>query len=237
MEAKLIDLPSVERRLAKLTRDFELTENLYNMYQQKRIEAKLAEASTVSNIRMLDPPGRGSTRLISPKKKQNQQTALIIGILLPGVLLVVFEILSNQVRYMQDVTNQIKLPVVGKLAHSRANKYLPTREYPWAGITESFRTLHAKIKYLMMDEDKNVIAITSGSSGEGKTFCAMNLSVVLAGAGKKVLLIGMDLRRPRIHAVFETGNDEGLTTYLIGNNSKEEIIRETGIKNLFLMNS
>jgi tyrosine-protein kinase Etk/Wzc len=237
LEAQLLDLPAVERQLAKLTRDYELTDNLYNLYQQKRIEAKLAEAATVSNMRVLAPPTKESAILVSPKKKNNFQIAAIFGLLIPFVFLFITEIFTNRVRDIHDINGGIDLPVLGKIAHSKANSYLPSSEFPWAAITESFRTLHAKLKYMLTEPDMNVIAITSGSSGEGKTFCAMNLATVIAGAGKKVLLLELDLRRPKIHEVFRIDNREGLTTYLIGTSKKETIIRNTHIPNLYILNA
>jgi capsular exopolysaccharide synthesis family protein len=147
------------------------------------------------------------------------------------------ELFIGKVRSIHDINGGIDLPVLGKIAHSRANSYLPSSEFPWAAITESFRTLHAKLQYMLTETHMNVIAITSGSSGEGKTFCAMNLATVIAGAGKKVLLLELDLRRPKIYEVFSIDNSEGLTTYLIGNSKKEDIIRDTHIKNLHILNA
>ncbi|MBN1598507.1 MAG: polysaccharide biosynthesis tyrosine autokinase [Bacteroidales bacterium] len=237
IEVELLNLPTVERHLAKLTRDFQLTENLYNLYQQRRIEAKLAEASTVSKIRMLDPPDRETAIMVEPKKRQNIQIGVLLALLIPAVLFIIYDLITNQVREFQDILIHVNLPVVGKIVHSRANFDLPTKEFPWAAITESFRTLLAKLKYLLVNPKQNVIAITSGSSGEGKTFCAMNLATIIAASGKKVLLMGLDLRRPKIHEVFNINNNTGLTTYLIGKSTREEIIHETYQNNLFLMNS
>ena len=237
VEGDLLNLPTIERQLAKLTRNFQLTENLYNLYQQKRIEAKLAEASTVSNVRMLDPPDRESAIMVKPKKKQNIQIAVLLGLFIPAIFLIFYELIISRVREISDITNEINLPQLGKIVHSKANMYLPTVEFPWAAITESFRSLHARLNYLLLDPKDNVIAITSGASGEGKTFCAINLATVIAASGKKVLLIGLDLRRPKIHEVFEINNETGLTTYLIGNTLKKDLIHETFLKNLYLLNS
>lgn len=236
-ERELMNLPLIERQLAKLTRDFELTENLYDLYQQKRIEARLAEASTASNVRMLDPPDKESAIMVRPRKSQNLQIAALLGLTFPVLLIILIELITNKVRDMHEVSAKVAIPVVGKLNHSKSNIYLPTEKYPWAAITESFRTLHAKLKYMLIDESQKIIAVTSGTSGDGKTFCAMNLAQVMAAAGNKTLLIGLDLRRPKIHEVYQLSNDSGLTTYLIGNNSLEETILPTNTKNLFLINS
>lgn len=237
LENELINLPATERQLMKLTRDFEMTENLYNLYQQKRIEAKLAKASTVSNMRMLDPPEKQSAVMVSPKEVQNIQLALILGLLIPLALLVIIELASDRIRDVKDLKVDIDIPVIGKLSHSSSEAYLPAKMYPWSAITESFRTLHAKLKYILPDNEKNIIAITSASSSEGKTFCAMNLSTVMASAGKKVVLIGLDLRRPKIEDVFQIDNQQGLTTYLIGNTDEDSIIHSTDINNLYIINS
>jgi tyrosine-protein kinase Etk/Wzc len=231
-ESNLLNLPGIERQLAKLNRDFELTENLYNLYQQKRIEANLGKASTVSKIRVLDPATNDRAILISPKKVQNYQIAFILGLIFPLIIIILKELLSNRIVDFKEIKDKFKSPVIGKLMHSRAQHELPAVEFPWSGITESLRTLHAKIGYILPENDLRVISITSAGSGEGKTFCALNLAAVIALTGKKVLIMGLDLRRPKIHDVFGLSNINGLTNYLVERCEIEDIIESSHIKNL-----
>lgn len=235
LHRELLNLPLAERKLLKLQRDFELTENLYNQYQQKRIEANLAKASTVSKIRILDEADRASAVMVSPKAKQNQRMAVVLGLLFPLGVIVVRSILSNKILETNEVKNHLNSSVIGKIVHSRAKADLPTHEFTWSAITESFRTLYAKLNYLMPAEKLQVMAVTSGASGEGKTFCAANLAAVMASSGKKVLLIGMDLRKPKIHQIFNLDNEIGISTYLVNRTKLEDIIIDTGIQNLSII--
>ena len=89
------------------------------------------------------------------------------------------------------------------------------------------------VQYMLFDDNKKVIAITSSISGEGKTFCALNLAAVISMTHKKTLLIGLDLRKPKLHNNFKVSNDIGMTTYLIDKCNIEDIIFETSVEGLY----
>lgn len=101
-----------------------------------------------------------------------------------------------------------------------------------SSIAESFRSLRTNLQYFFDTEDKKIITINSTISGEGKTFCAVNLASVIAISNKKTILIGLDLRKPKLHKVLNINNDIGMSTYLIGKNSINEVIQKTEVENL-----
>ncbi len=114
---------------------------------------------------------------------------------------------------------------------------MPVAENPRSSLAESFRALRTNLQYILKEKMNGVIAVTSAVSGEGKTFCAVNLACIVAMSGKKTLLIGLDLRKPKIHKIFNLENDEGLSTYLIGKTDYKSVIHETNINNLFVATS
>jgi capsular exopolysaccharide synthesis family protein len=113
------------------------------------------------------------------------------------------------------------------VAHSNKTTNLVVSQNPKSAVSETFRSLRSNLKYLASDQENTIILITSGISGEGKTFCSINLSSVLALSEKRTILVGVDLRKPRIFNDFGLNNDLGLSNYLIGKSSREEVIQAT----------
>ena len=109
---------------------------------------------------------------------------------------------------------------------------LPVFENPKSALAESFRSLRANLQYLLKNETHKIISISSTISGEGKTFCSANLAAILAMAGKKTLLVSLDLRKPKIHKLFRIDNSVGISSYLAGISPLEKIIHSTNIDNL-----
>jgi capsular exopolysaccharide synthesis family protein len=116
--------------------------------------------------------------------------------------------------------------------HNNRPTALVIANHPKSQVSEAFRNLRSNISYLRADGNQKVIMVTSTVSGEGKTFISMNISSVLAIGGYKTLLIGVDLRKPKIFQDFKLDNSVGLTNYLIGKAEKNTIIQPTGIANL-----
>jgi len=114
---------------------------------------------------------------------------------------------------------------------------LVVHENPKSNIAESFRALRTNLQYMLTGPLGKVISIHSTNPGEGKSFSAINLSAILAVNNKKVLLIGADLRKPRLHKVFKLSNENGLSTYLIGVDTIDQIIMPTAIENLSFLPS
>ncbi|MBT3209654.1 MAG: CpsD/CapB family tyrosine-protein kinase, partial [Bacteroidetes bacterium] len=115
---------------------------------------------------------------------------------------------------------------------------MPVFDKPKSSLAESFRSLRTNLEYLLSEAEKKVIILTSTVSGEGKTFCAINLASIIAMSDKKVLLIGMDLRKPKIQKAFAMlKNDIGMSTYLIKKSNIDEIIQTTNIRNLSVIPS
>jgi capsular exopolysaccharide synthesis family protein len=140
---------------------------------------------------------------------------------------------NDRVIDRKDVERKTKIPVIGYISHSEGKNEIAVAEKPGSSLAESFRSVRTAIKYFVKENEVAVIAITSTISSEGKTFISINMAAITAMLGKKVLLIGLDLRKPRINKVFEYQDSPGMSTYLSGNCEYEEIIRETQVKNLF----
>ncbi len=233
VEAELNRLPGTERRLINIQRKFDLNNTVYNYLLEKKAEAGIARASTVSDNRIIDYAQTFNSSRISPKPRQNYSMALILGLLIPAILILVIDYLNNKIIDKKDIEKGTKAPVLGYISHNSLQTEIPVVEKPGSTLAESFRSVRTNLKYFIKDTKNPVISVSSTISSEGKTFISINLAAIIALNNNKVLLVGLDLRKPRIHKIFGIDNDNGISNYLIGQEKFENIIFETGIENLW----
>lgn len=232
-EKQLGNLPASERQLIAVQRNYALLENLYVYLMQKLSEASISKAANTSDIVPVNPPMRGGA--ISPKPAQNYSMAAVIGLAIPFILFVLFELLNNKVQSKEDIEKMSTIPFIGGVGHNSSGNNLTVRERPKSGVAESFRALRSNLNYFTGNRNKQVFMVSSSISGEGKTFTTINLSTVFALSGRKTLIVGADMRRPKIFEDFKCNNNAGLSTYLSGISSFQEIVQATEIENLFLV--
>jgi len=233
VEIDINKLPSTERKLIGIQRKFDLNNTVYTYLLEKRSESGIARASNVSDNRIIDPASFFSSALIKPKTRKNLIIAILLGLILPMAIIALIDFFNDRVMDKSDIERKTKVPVIGYIGHSDAKNKIAVVEKPGSALSESFRSVRTAIKYFVKENNVAVIAVTSTISSEGKTFISVNLAAITAMLGKKVLLIGLDLRKPRIDKVFEFQDSPGMSTFLSGNCGYEEIIRETQINNLF----
>lgn len=233
LERKLQTLPEAERRLVNIRRNYSLNENLFVFLEQKRAEAGISKASTTSDITIVNPPRAGST--ITPKTTQNYILFGGVGLIFPFVFFLIVELLNNKVQSREDIERVTSIPFIGGIGHKQEDSNLVVNEKPKSALAESFRALRSNLNYFTEGKDKKVFMITSSLSGEGKTFTTINLACVFALSGKKTIIIGADLRKPKIYSDFGLHNDKGLSTYLSGLTPLAEVLQQTEIDNLSLI--
>jgi capsular exopolysaccharide synthesis family protein len=226
-------LPTTERKLIKIQRQYDLNNTVYTYLLEKRAESSIAKASNVPDNRIIDHASIFSSGLIKPRTRYNNIIALILGFALPMVSLVLIDYFNDKVIDKRDVERRTKVPVIGYISHKDGKSLIPVVEKPGSSFAESFRSVRTSIKYFIKENEKPVIAVSSTISSEGKTFISINLAAIIAMLGKKVLLVGLDLRKPRIDKAFKFDTSPGMSAYLSGSCSYEEVIKSTQISNLF----
>ena len=232
-EDMLKTLPSVERELINIERHYDLSENIYLLLMTKRTEAGILSAGNVSDAKVVEPAIIQSGVLVSPNKSQNNILALLIGIFLPFTVFTLIELFYTKITGPGDIEKNSNIPYLGYIASNNTGFDLIVNEKPKSRITESFRNIRSNIEFILPKHKKaKTMLFTSSISGEGKTFCAINIATVYAISGKKTILIGADLRKPKMFLTFTENNDVGISTYLSGISSKEEIINNSKIENL-----
>jgi capsular exopolysaccharide synthesis family protein len=141
---------------------------------------------------------------------------------------------DSKIREIKEFDKLQKAVVIGAVGHSVGSNDVSVYENPKSALAESFRALRTNLQYLLREANDKVISITSTISGEGKTFCAINLASILAMSNKKVVLMGLDLRKPKLHKVLNISNEVGISTYLIHKTELEAIIHPTKVPNMFV---
>ena len=219
-------------------RKYNITEANYNYLKQKSYEAGTAIAANVSDIKVLDKAKDIGQAPIYPKGSFNYLVALMLGTVLPLLFIVIKEILDNKISSVEEIEKMYKIPVLGVLGRNKTENRLAVFQNPNSTIAESFRALRSNIQFMFKRDSKSkTIVITSSVSKEGKTMTAINMATVFALSGKKTVLVGFDLRKPKMHEDFGFDNKIGIVNYLIGEKSLEEVTRKSEIEYLDVITS
>jgi len=234
IEKEINRLPQSERSLVNIEREYKLNNELYTFLLEKRAEAGIAKASNVSSNKILDQAVPQNAQQQTPKRSQNYMIALVLGLGIPGAVILALDFLNTKIEDKKDIERNTNIPILGTVGHNDTHSEIAVYIDPKSSIAESFRTVRTNLQYVLRDQNQKVIMITSTISGEGKTFAAVNLSAIMAMANKKVLLVGLDLRKPSLHKIYDIPNETGISTYLSNQSNYGQIIKETYIDNLFL---
>ncbi len=233
IEKQLSLLPASERQLIAVQRNYSLLENLYVFLMQKLSEAGISMAANTSDVIAINPPMKGGQ--LSPKPIRNYSIAALLGLIFPFAIFVLIEIVDTKVQSKEDIDKVSSIPFVGGIGHKSGASNLIVSERPKSGVSESFRALRSNLNYFTGNEAKQIFMVSSSISGEGKTFTTINLATVFALSGKKTLIVGADMRRPKIFEDFKRDNATGLSTFLSGISSFDEVVQDTDIENLFFV--
>lgn len=211
---KISDAPVQEKEYLSIARQQEIQANLYLMLLQKREENNITLASTANNARVIDEPLAGGR--VFPQPAQIYMMAGVLGLALPVGIIFLLGLLHFKIETRGDIEQLTRLPIVGDIPLSPMAEANPIviAENRNELMEEVFRSVRTNLQYLLQPEQK-VILFTSTTAHEGKSFCAGNLSTSLAFMGKKVVIVGLDIRKPGLNKVFKLSNKErGITQYL-----------------------
>lgn len=213
------EVPTQERSLNNIIRQQEIKVELYLMLLQKREENYISLNSTAAKARVIDAPR--STGQVSPKTKVIMLGALVLGLCFPVGLIYLLGLLRYRIEGREDVEMLTKIPVLADIPLAPKSLdgelSLAVRENSNDMMEEAFRGLRTNLRFIL-SEKENVIACTSCIPGEGKTFVSTNLAMSLALLGKRVIIVGLDIRKPRLVKLFGLSSDHrGITTFLSSN--------------------
>ncbi len=234
VEKQIGFLPLAERQLISIQRNYSLLENLYVFLMQKMSEAEISKASSTSDIVSVNPPMLAGGA-ITPKISQNYLFATILGLGLPILAFVLIELFNTRIQSKEDIDKITSIPFIGGIGHKKSLNNLEVLNSPKSSIAESFRALRSNLNYFIDQKTKATFLISSSISGEGKTFTSINLASIFALTGKKTLIVGADMRKPKIYQDLQLNNDRGLSTYLSGLDSFDGVVQKTSVNDLLDM--
>ena len=237
---RISNAPGQERAYVSIARQQEIKAGLYLMLLQKREENAIALAATANNAKIIDEAIADDIP-VSPKRSMIYLIALVLGVGIPVGIIYLVELTKFKIEGRADVEKLTSVPVVGDIPltdeKNDKNGSIAVFENKNNLMSETFRNIRTNLQF-MLDNDQKVILVTSTVSGEGKSFVSSNLAISLSLLGKKVVIVGLDIRKPGLNKVFQLSNKErGITQYLSNPETDlMELIQPSDVnKNLFIL--
>lgn len=227
---RISNAPGQERQFVGISRQQEIKAGLYLMLLQKREENAIALAATANNAKIIDEAIADDVP-VSPKYSMIYFVAFVLGLGIPVSIIYVIGLTKYKIEDRFDVEKLTNLPLVGNIPLAEEKKgSIAVFENNNNLMSETFRTIRTNIQY-MLSENKKVILVTSTVSGEGKSFISANLAISLSLLGKKVLLVGLDIRRPGLNKIFnQSRKEKGITPFLVNPDMDlMELIQPSGV--------
>jgi capsular exopolysaccharide synthesis family protein len=224
---ELSALPATELKLQALQRKFELNDEIYTYLLTKHAEAQVAQASNFPSYEIIDPARNLDHSIIAPRRMLNYLIAIILGFSIPASFILMLEFFNTRIRSISDIERITNVPVIGNIIRSRKTfSPLDLNKISYSMTAESIRMLRTNIQ-ITNGKEKKVILVTSSRSHEGKTFTSIHLAKGFSMLKKRVVLVGFDLRKPKLGEMMKHPNNYGTSTFLATEQHLDEIIQPT----------
>jgi len=231
-------LPEKQQKLIKYQRNFNFNDDTYRYLMQRLAEAQILKASNTPDNEIIDEARMATTYLIKPRSSMNYLIALIIGLLIPALYLFLKDFFNVSINDRKDVEKLTKFPIIGQVAQVENKDPLVVINSPKAPIAEAFRAIRTNIEFITQGKSKSTILVTGDMQGIGKTFNSINMASIYALYGKKTVLLGFDMRKPKLFQEFGLTNNIGLSSFLSNKEPLENVIQpSTKIPSLDIITS
>ena len=234
---RISEAPGQEREFVSIARQQEIKAGLYLMLLQKREENAITLAATANNAKIIDD-AIADDAPVSPKRKMIYLIALVLGVGIPVGVIYLLELTKFKIEGRSDVEKLTSVPIVGDIPLTDEKQgAIAVFENQNNLMSETFRNIRTNLQF-MLENDKKVILVTSTVSGEGKSFISANLAISLSLLGKKVVIVGLDIRKPGLNKVFNIPRKEiGITQYLANpENNLMDLVQLSDVsKNLYIL--
>jgi tyrosine-protein kinase Etk/Wzc len=233
---QIAEMPTAERDLFGLTRDFDINDKVYSFLSEKKLDAEISNAGMLPGATIIDL-AQPNLSPISPDVRAIHRSALIFGLAIGLGLIVLIRVLNPYIYDKETVESLTTIPIIGVIRKfpeeiDEYSSQILAISKPKSIFAESVRSVRTNLSFLASEKKSKVICITSEVAGEGKSFVAVNLSSTLSLIDKKVILIAADLRRSKLHKTFRVPNDLGLSNYLAHQCEMNDIVNNSGQANL-----
>lgn len=228
------EMPSKERGLLKISRRLQVNEKMYLYLLEKKANTIIARAGIVSETKVIEKAR--PTGLKSPNKTRFILIFLLFGVAITAFVIFIKEVFYRKIKSLEELDRLTSIPILGQVYSLKSYSGIGQLiQQPKSRLAEAFRSIRAKIAFMKApSKGAQKILISSIGPGEGKTFNSINLAIALSQANKKVLLVELDMHKPRIYKAFKLEASIGLSSYLSGKAKLDEIIQKTEFDNLNL---
>jgi len=225
-------IPKTQRDLLSIQRKVDVNEKMYVYLLERRANTIIARAGILPQTSVIETAH--SVGVVKPNKRKISYSFLFVGLVLSLLVVFIRMVVFATIESMDELKRLTHLPVLGEIILSKeaTDDYLIVDKDVKAPITESFRAIRTNLEYFANEVNSKAVLVTSYNPGEGKTFCSVNLAAIIAKAGKRVLLIELDLHKPKIQQALKMSSDVGVSTILIGKSSIQSTVMDTQIENL-----
>lgn len=232
LQSSFVQLPSKGTEFNRIQRNYEQLMGFLLSLQEKKIEFEIANAGTSTDFKILSSASLPSSP-ISPNKLLMNGIGIVAGFFLSLMFVGARYFLDNKINSVAEIEKLISLPVLGTLPavrHKSQHASLVTVNNPKSSFSEAMRSIRTNMDFMSARQEKPIITVTSTVSGEGKTFVTINLAVIIAFSHKRVIVLDLDMRKPKVHlALGGENNEKGLSTLLIGRHQLDDCIRKTEV--------
>ncbi len=238
-KADSFGLNQYEREYLELKRNFDNNQRLYEIILKRLKDTGVSGMLQVSNVRILDR-ARASRAPVRPDPLRNALIALVLGLLGGVGLALMAEYLDTSISGQEQIEERLGLAFLGIVPSIPSSKgatptELAVHAYPKSAVAECLRTVRTNLLFMSPEKPLRTILVTSSGPAEGKTTAATSMALTMTASGNRVLLVDADMRRPRLHRVFELENQTGLSSLILGDSEADAVIRSTSVDNLFVL--
>ncbi len=236
-EVKIATLPKEEKNIVNINRDYQVSATMYNYLLKKKTESELLIVSTLSDYKVIDK-AYTDIKPIKPKKALLMFAAPFIGLILGIIIATILQALNTKISSHSELESLTDLPILGLIPELN-KKHIKVEVYNdlYSRFTESYRSLRSNLPNKIFNENGKIILVTSTIANEGKTTVTSNLASIFQMAGHKTIILSLDLRKPTLHNYFDLSNEKGISSYLIGKDSIQDIIFATKYTDLHIITS
>ena len=228
-ETEVRVLPEKQRQLVNYQRKYDFNDDTYKYLMQRRAEAQIIHASNTPDNEIIDEARLDTVIRVAPRTAINYLIALIIGLLVPALYLFLKDFFNVSINDRKEIEKLTDFPIIGQVPLVTSQDPCVVINSPKSPVSEAFRSIRTNVEYITQGKLKSTILITSDTQGIGKTFNSINIASVYALYGKKTILLGFDMRKPKLFQEFGLTNNTGLSSFLSNKDTLDNII-QTSVK-------
>ena len=228
LESESRMLPSKQQQLINYQRNYQFTDDTYKYLMQRRAEAQILRASNTPDNEILDEARLERTIRIAPRNMMNYLVAIILGLLIPALFLFLKNFFNTTITDRKDVEKLTRYPIIGQVAQTKDKDPLLVINNPKSPVSESFRSIRTNVEFITRSKLPCTVLVTGDAQSIGKTFNSINIASIYALYGKKTVLLGFDMRKPKLFQEFGINNNIGLSSFLSNKESLGNIIQPSG---------